>query len=86
MARKHGSKAAYEASRAEARAWWAEHERQMNMTEDERRRERNAEKLADEAPSMWLIMAGLAMAGGSSAKDATSKADAVLEAAKSRFG
>lgn len=89
MGKRHGSKEAYEASRAGAR----EYQRRYYMTEAERAAERlqeckrrNLDRLTgDEAMMTYSLFLGAAMAGGLKAGAAAKEADAAIEALKSRF-
>lgn len=89
MGKKHGSKEAYEASRAGAR----EANRRWNMTNEERKAERIAERkrkrdnldelTGDRAMHNYMLFLAAAIAGG--ATKPAQVADTAIETLKSRF-
>jgi hypothetical protein len=86
MGKRYGSKAAYESARAGIRANRDEWERWHAMTEEERAKRRNKERLeGDEAMMTFSLFMASAMAGGADAKKAIGQADVAISELKRRF-
>lgn len=86
MGKRYGSKAAYEASRADIRAHRDKWERWYQMTDEERAKERNKERLeGDEAMMTFMMLMASSMAGGADAKKAAANADLAIAELKRRF-
>lgn len=74
MGARYGSKAAYE-----------EAKRVRNMTEEDRTKQRNRERLDDEEMMTVSLFIAAAMAGGKKAKDAIGEADLVMAELRKRY-
>lgn len=83
--RRYGSKAAYEAAKSEERAERAEWERLMNMTDAERIKERNKDRLEDDAMGTHMLFMGASMSAGIGPVQADKNAAAARELLKARF-
>lgn len=86
MGKRYGSKAAYEASRAEARAHRDKWDRWFEMTDEERAKERARERIEEDGGlMMFTLFMAASMAGGSDAKKAIGQADIAVAELKKRF-
>lgn len=86
MGKRYGSKAAYEEARAGIRAERAEMERLWNMTDEERTKERNRDRLkGDEAMMTHMMFMAAAMAGGEKPNMADKSAASAVGLLKARF-
>lgn len=82
---KYGSKAAYEAARAASRAEYQAWRREMEMTDEERAKERNKERLEGEEMTHHMVFMAAAIASGADAKKADGVAEASLALLRKRF-
>lgn len=86
MGKRYGSKAAYESARAGIRADRDKWERWYQMTEEDRTKQRNKERLeGDEAMMTFSLFMAASMAGGADAKKAIGQADTAISELKRRF-
>lgn len=86
MGKRYGSKAAYESARAGIRADRDKWERWYQMTDEERTKQRNKERLeGDEAMMTFALFFAASLAGGTDAKKAAANADAAISELKRRF-
>lgn len=84
--RRYGSKAAYEAARGAIRDERKKWERYFEMSDEERTKERNREKLeGDEAMHTFMLFLATAMAGGEKPGVAAKNADQAISELKKRF-